>query len=66
VAQVKELLELCRGVGSAPVAWIMGDPDTEPPAQLGPAYAKQAADNVKKAFVRWVDQGGNDGEILYY
>jgi len=66
VVQVKELVDLCRGKGSVPVAWIVGDPDAKAPVQPGPDYAKQAADSVKRAFARWVDEGEKDGEILYY
>ncbi|RYP12600.1 hypothetical protein DL765_007231 [Monosporascus sp. GIB2] len=65
-ADVKELNRLYRGMGSAPVAWIAGDPAVKPPAHPGPGYAEKGAENVKKAFARWRDAGGNSEDIVYY
>lgn len=44
---VVELNKKSRGARSAPVAWIAGDPNVEPPTPLPPDYAVQAAANVK-------------------
>ncbi|KAI1384551.1 uncharacterized protein F4822DRAFT_433095 [Hypoxylon trugodes] len=65
-ADVQELNRLYRGTGKVPVAWIAGDPAVKPPAQPGPGYAEKGADNVKRAFFKWSEDGDNNEDILYY
>jgi hypothetical protein len=63
---VAELNRLFRGAGSASLAWIAGDRNVNPPAQLGPDYAEKATDNTKRAFARWRDSGCISEDIFYY
>ncbi|QKX54775.1 uncharacterized protein TRUGW13939_01864 [Talaromyces rugulosus] len=63
---VTELNRIFRGTGSAPLAWIAGNRDVRPPAQLGPGYAEKAAENTKRAFERWKDSGSISEDIVYY
>lgn len=63
---VTELHRLFRGMGKIPLAWIAGNRDIRPPAQLGPGYAEKAAENTKRAFVTWKISDSTNEDIVYY
>ncbi|KAI0188383.1 hypothetical protein EV127DRAFT_434655 [Xylaria flabelliformis] len=63
---VKELNRLFRDATSQSVAWIAGDPAVGPPPVPMPGYAEKAADNVKRALQKWIDDGADSRDIVYY
>ncbi|KAK8131365.1 hypothetical protein PG984_007803 [Apiospora sp. TS-2023a] len=63
---VKEMHRLHCGSSAGPIAWIAGDPSIVPPPNPGPGYAEKGADNVKRAFLKWKEQGADSEEIIWY
>lgn len=63
---VKDPDRLFGDVSSSPVAWIAGDPSVIPQAYPGADYAEKAAENVKREFQKWSDDGANNRDIIYY
>ncbi|KAI0546527.1 hypothetical protein F4679DRAFT_557106 [Xylaria curta] len=63
---VKELNRLFRDATSQPVAWIAGHPAVRGPPVPTPGYAEKAADNVKRALQKWMNDGADSRDIVYY
>ncbi|KAI1749433.1 hypothetical protein F4782DRAFT_303429 [Xylaria castorea] len=63
---VKELNRLFRDATGLPVAWIAGNPTVTPPPVPTQGYAEKAADNVKRALQKWVDDGADSRDVVYY
>uniref|UniRef100_A0A8H7N2K0 Uncharacterized protein n=1 Tax=Bionectria ochroleuca TaxID=29856 RepID=A0A8H7N2K0_BIOOC len=70
--QVREIYSLHRGKGvDGPVAWIAGDPAVGPPPNpgpggYGPEFAEKAAESVKQALSKWINNGAQSEEIIWY